>query len=202
MIDGGGAHLGPLPVHAAIDLFDQIANLHLLRARAVEIGLAEEGPGDKKRRIDRRQLALFEPLARLHVEEMIKKALVAGCAASIRVLRRVTKEAQGREHPLSRRLARDIATFDANGIGGQAETNRRDAGKGRRRKSIRYKAVLPICRVPEKAERALLELDDETGRAPVSRSGRPPTLPGIERVWCREQARRSGRQSRSPQNRE
>ena len=97
----------------------------------------------------------------LHVDEVVEKALVAGHALGGVALRRVAQEAQRGENALARLLARDVAALDPDGIRGQPKSDGGDARIGRRRKAVGDQAVLRIRGVPEKAERALLQVDED-----------------------------------------
>src|SRR5207249_1759973 len=92
---------------------------------------------------------------------VVEESLVAGNAASRRALRRVAKEAQRGQDALPRRLAGDVTALDADRIRGQPEADGRDARKRGCRIAIRDQAVLRIRGIPEEAEGALLELDQE-----------------------------------------
>ena len=71
------------------------------------------------------------------------------------------EEAQGREHALARRLPRDVAAFDADGVGGEPEADRGDAGERGRRIAVGNEAIPGVTGIPEEAERALLEIREE-----------------------------------------
>ena len=71
------------------------------------------------------------------------------------------EEAQGGQHALARRLPRDIAAFDADRIGGEPEAYRGDTGERGRRIAVGYEAIPGIAGLPEKAERAFLEIREE-----------------------------------------
>ena len=129
--------------------------------RAVEVRLAEQRACEQQRRIDRRELAVLEALPRLHVEEMIEKALVSRHSILMRALGRVVQEAERRQHALARVLARHVAALDADRIRGEAEAYGRDARERRRRIAVRDESVPGIGRVPEKAESPLLEVDQD-----------------------------------------
>ena len=159
--DRGRTHLRPLPVDAAVDLLCEVADLRFLRLRAVEIGLAEKRTRQEQRSVDGRELAVVEALARLHVEEVIEEALVAGRATAVGTLRRAAEEAERRKHPLPRRLARDITALDADRISSQPEADRGHTGKRRSRITIRDQAVFRVGGVPEIMERALFEFANE-----------------------------------------
>ena len=66
-------------------------------------------------------------MAGRHIQEVIEEAVVARHAAEFWSLRRLMKETQRCEHPLPCCAARDVATFDADGIGGKRESHGRDA---------------------------------------------------------------------------
>src|SRR5690606_35490089 len=98
-------------------------------------------------------------------------------------LRSVPEEPKRRERARSRLLARDVTALDADAVRRQAESDRRDARKRLGRPAIRHEAVLRVCRLPEPAEGALLDVVEEGliaqlfGRAPVVplRDGRGAT---------------------------
>ena len=71
------------------------------------------------------------------------------------------EEVQRCQYALPRRLARHVTALDADGIRGQAEADRRDARERRRRIPVRNQTVLRVRRIPEEAEGAFLELDQE-----------------------------------------
>ena len=153
--------LRPAPVHAAIDLLGELADLDLLVFRSAEVRLAEKHAGEQDRRIDCGELAVLEPLPGLHIDEMVEEPLVAGNPMGRRTLRRIVEESQRGQHPLARGLAGDIAAFDADRIRGEPEAYRCDARKRGCRIAVRDQAVLRIRGIPEEAEGALLELDQE-----------------------------------------
>src|SRR3989442_6026181 len=153
--------LRPAPIHAAIDLFGEVADLRLFALRPAEVRLAEKHAGQKKRGIYGGQLAVLEPLSGLHVEVVVEEALVAGDSAGRRALRRVVEEEQRCQYALLRRLPRYVTRLDADGIHGQADADRRDARERRCRIPVRNQAVLRVRGVPEEAEGAFLELDQE-----------------------------------------
>ena len=153
--------LRPAPVHAAIDVLGELADLDLLVFRSAEVRLAEKHAGEQDRRIDCGELAVLEPLPGLHIDEMVEEPLVAGNPVGRRALRRIVEESQRGQHPLARGLAGDIAAFDADRICGEAEAYRCDARKRGCRIAIRDQAVLRITGIPEEPEGTFLELDQE-----------------------------------------
>src|SRR5205814_9048858 len=96
------------------------------RVRAVEIRLAGEDAGEQQRRVDRRELDLLEPLSRVHVEEVIAEAVVAGRAGRRGVLGRGPEEAQRLDNALPGLVARDVGALHAGRVGGEGEGDRRD----------------------------------------------------------------------------
>ena len=127
------------------------------------------------RGIDGRQLAVLEPLAGLHVQEVIEEA--AGdpvMPARLGALRRVGEEPQRRQHALPRLLARDVATLDADRIRREPKADCGDARVRRRRIAVRDQAVLRIGGLPEEAERTLLQARRGRGRRLGSRQAGPP----------------------------
>ena len=103
----------------------------------------------------------LEAPACLHVEEVVEEPAVERDAGRGRASGRVSKEAQRRQRPLARRLARDPATLDADRIRRQAEAHGGHARERGRRLPVGNEAVLRIRLVPEPAEGALLEVVEE-----------------------------------------
>ena len=151
----------PGPVHPPGDLLGEAAELDLGRIVAVEVRLAEEGAREAQRRVHRRELDRLEAPACLHVEEVVEEPAGARDAGRGRASGRVSKEAQRRQRPLARRLARDPATLDADRIRRQAEAHGGHARERGRRLPVGNEAVLRIRLVPEPAEGALLEVVEE-----------------------------------------
>jgi hypothetical protein len=126
----------------------------------------------------------------LHVEEMIKKAVIAGDVGGLWSLRRVPEEAKRREHALARRVARYPTVLDADRVRREREANRGDARKRFGRPAIRRQTAPGIRRLPEEIERAARERVDERalrrrrtvagrgGRAGSRRAGRGAQTPG------------------------
>ena len=117
---------------------------------------------------------------------MIVEALVPGHAGLIGPLWQGCEEPQRRQYPRPGPAPRNEATLGADHVSGESKSDRGDAGEGRRRIAIRDHAVLFACGVPEKAERAALQvvddrvaildriefarpLDDDTGHTDVRR---------------------------------
>ena len=92
---------------------------------------------------------------------MVEEALVAAHPVSLGSLGRVAKEPQGRQHALPGLLAGDVAALDADRIGREPEADGRDARVGRRRIAIPDQPILGIAGIPEEAEGAFLELEEE-----------------------------------------
>src|SRR6059036_483066 len=159
--DGGRLGLGPSPVYTPIDVVHERANFHFLGVRAVEVGLTEQRAGEQDSGIDSRQLTVLEAFARLHVQEVIEESPVTGPTPSLGTLRSPGKEPERREHALLCLLARDVATLDADGIRGEGEAHRGDAGVRRRGIPVRDQPVLGIGGVPKEAEGTLLELREK-----------------------------------------
>src|SRR5437588_4368311 len=161
MADGGWMHLSPTPIDATIDFLSQSANFDFFEIRAGEVGLTEQGACQQDRGVDGRKLGITESLPGFHVEEVIEKSLVARHAAGAFTLWRIAKEAQRREHAQAGRFAGDVTTLDADRVGGEAESNRRNARVRRRWVATRDQAVLGICRFPEESEGALFEVGEK-----------------------------------------
>jgi hypothetical protein len=159
--DRGRLRLCPPPVYTPVDRVHERPDLDFLRIRAVEVRLAEQRPGDQDRGVDRRELAVLEALARLHVQEVIEEPAVPGHSARLRPLRGRGEEAQRRDHAASRLLARDVAALDADGIGGEAEAHGGDARVRRRGVPVGDQSVLGIGGVPEEPEGSLLEIHQD-----------------------------------------
>src|ERR1041384_1689617 len=70
----------PLPVCAAVNRVGERADLHFSGVAPVEIFPRIENPGEKQPAVDRRELAVPGPDARVHVEKMIEKPFVPRCA--------------------------------------------------------------------------------------------------------------------------
>ncbi len=90
--------------------------------------------------------------AAAHVDEVIEEPVL---------IRFTHKEAQRRQHALARRLPRDVAAFDTDGVGGEPEAYRGDAGERGRRIAVGNEAILGIAGLPEETEGALLEIREE-----------------------------------------
>src|SRR5207302_1288823 len=100
--------------------------------------------------------------AAAHVDEVIEEPVL---------IRFAGEEAQGREHALARRLPRDIAAFDADGVGGEPEADRGNAGERGRRKAVGNEAIPGITGLPEEAERAPAEATGYGSRSTPIASG-------------------------------
>src|SRR5207245_6909742 len=108
--------------------------------------------------------------------EVVEEAVVARHPARVRALRRRPEEAQRREGALGRLGAGDVAALHPDGIGGEPEAHRRDAGEGWSRPAVGGEAVLGVREVPEVMEGALLQGVEKGGgwvwrREGVVRSG-------------------------------
>ncbi len=152
------ARLCPGPVHAGVNGVDQLPDPRFVVVGLIEPALAEQHSGQQQRGVHRRQLAVPEPQAAVHVEEVIEETLVSGDAREIRTLRRLGEKTQRRQHPIARLRPRDPAALDSDRIGGQREADRRDAGRRRRRVAIRHQAIGGIGGLPEKIERAPMHI--------------------------------------------
>ena len=152
---------GPRPVRPPEELVRERAHLPFRGLGSVEIGLAEERARETQRRVDRRELDLLEAPSRLHVEEVVEESPHARDAGRGLSGRRVAEEAQRRQRPLARLLARDPAALGADRIRREPESDGRHAREGGRRLAVGHEAVLRIRLVPEPAERALLEVVEE-----------------------------------------
>jgi hypothetical protein len=161
--DRGGPRLHPPPVGAREQLVGDPAELGLGRIRPVEVLAAEQRAREQERRVDRRQLGVAEAVPGLHVEEVVVEALVAGDAFPGLTLRRVPEEPQGREDPIARRLAGNVAALDADRVRREPEADRGDARERRRRIAIRHQSGSRIGRLPEEVERAALEIVEQRG---------------------------------------
>src|SRR5438477_303589 len=170
------ARLGPGPVHSPVDLLGQRSDLDLLRIIAVEVRLAKEHPGEQQRGVDGGDLALIGARAAAHVDEVIEEPVL---------IRFAGEEAQGREHALARRLPRDIAAFDADGVGGEPEADRGNAGERGRRKAVGNEAIPGITGLPEEAERALLEVREERIQGHGTRDSRNRVAMTRRKSWRR-----------------
>ena len=159
--DGVAVRLGPLPIDAGVDLIDQTANLRFLGVGAVEIRLIEKRAGQQDRGVDRRELAILEPLPGLHVQKVVEKTLVTGRAFYVVSLRRIAEEAQRSEDTPPSFFARDIPALDRDRIAGKPETDGCDARIRRRRIPIGNQSVFRVRRIPEEAKRPFLQLDQE-----------------------------------------
>jgi hypothetical protein len=172
--DGRRAHLRPGPVHAAVDLVDEAADAGLVGLLAVEEALRMQRAHQQQRGVDGGQLAAPEAQPRLHVEEVIEEALVAGHAGPARALRQAGEEAQRRERALAGLLTGDVAARHTHRVGAEREADGRDAGEGRRGPAVRRQAGLGVGRVPEEVEGAAFEVGEEgvgTGRVRAGPAG-------------------------------
>src|SRR5687768_2088654 len=113
---GYAAVLGPLPVHAKVELLGEFAYLSLRRTWAVEIRGGGESTDDKDRRVNRRQLAHPGTAPRIYIEKVVVEPAVPG-RVGIGALRTVPQEPQRRERALDGSSAIDESTLDADRIG-------------------------------------------------------------------------------------
>src|SRR6202045_1292918 len=99
---GRCAAAGPLPIDAAVDRIGAFANLVFAWRVLAEILARSQHPREQQRGVDQRHLRLPDPLAGLHVEEVVIEALIAG-RVRLFALSAVPEETQGdecaRPHP-------------------------------------------------------------------------------------------------------
>src|SRR5262249_45589217 len=145
------ARLGPAPVDACGQLVDDAADLRLVAVLAVEERLRVQRPAQQQRGVDGRQLAIAGTQAGVHLEEVIEEPAVTGHALGARALRQIAQEAQRQQRARARLLARHIAALDADAVGRQRETDRRDAARARLRPAVRREAVGAAAGFPEEA---------------------------------------------------
>ena len=174
--DGGRAHLEPVPVGAAIEGVSQGSDLALGRVRVIEVGLAEERPGEQQRGVHARKLDPLEARAGRRIEEVVEEPAVAGGTPGRGVLARGPEEAQRVAHARRRLLAGHVAALGADRVGGEREARRPDARERARRPAVRREAGGGIAQLPEEAERPLLEGVEERrlrAREPLRRQRGP-----------------------------
>jgi hypothetical protein len=116
----------PLPVGAAIQDVGKSPDFALLFRVPVEIGGASEHSRKKERRVDGRELAVPNPAATLHVEEVVVEAFVTGGIA-LRSVWTAVKESEAAQHEFGSELARDHTAFDEHRDGRESEPDGGDA---------------------------------------------------------------------------
>src|SRR5687768_11035513 len=103
-------------------------------------------------------------MTRLHMEEMVEEALVAGDCRSGGSLRCIPEEPERGQRQVARIRPTAPAALDPDRVGGQREPDRGDAREGGRWPAVGNQPVGPVHRLPEKAERALLDVLVECGQ--------------------------------------
>ncbi len=167
------ALLQPAPVHALVQRVGDLADLLFARVLAVVIRLGEQHAHHQQCGVHARQLhPAVVAVALLHVQKMIVEALVAGPAGLLRPHRRVAEEFQRGQGAVDRLIATDPPVFDADRIGGQRESDRRNAGERARRKPVRRQAVDLVGGVPEKLESAAFDVRKQRRQRRLDRFGR------------------------------
>jgi hypothetical protein len=122
--------------------------------------------GDQQRGVDARELALPGTPARVHVEEVIVEALVAGRAGRLSLLAR-GEEPQHRERQLRRHFAADELAPHAHRVGGERHAHGCDAGGPVLAGLVEDQAVGAVDLVHEVAEGVALQAQQHprvTGR--------------------------------------
>ena len=168
----GRARGEPLPVGARVDRVGESADLGFGRVGGVaEVRLAEQHSAQEQRGVDARELDLLIAGSRIHVEEVIEEAVVAGRRGR-RVLTRGPEEAEGGDHPLPCLVARDVPVLDADRVGGEPESDGGDAREGRGGGAVGDEPVGRVGQVPEIVERVRLDGIEECCRLGRVRWGR------------------------------
>src|SRR6478672_11518983 len=115
------AILRPLPVRASIEGGSKVSNFTFVFSVAIEIFGSRQCTRDHKGRIDCREFAIKRTAARIHVKKVIIKTLVAG-GIRFRTLRAIPEEAQRRQSPANRVLARNETPLDTDRISSQGKS--------------------------------------------------------------------------------
>ena len=181
MRDHGTAVLRPAPVGAAIEVVRDPPDFGFVRIVLAEIGGCGEHAGEEQGGIDGGKLALPDPFPRLHVEEMVVEALVAG-GVGLGAMRRVAEETQRGQRAGDRVGAAHIAARHAHRIGGQRKAGRSDRGRRARRRAIGHQSVLRIGFLGEIVEREALEIAEKRVLRLFGRSVHPVILADFSRV--------------------
>ena len=170
--DSRRPRLRPVPLHAAVEKIGVGADPRLERVAAVEVLPAGERSGGEQSRVDRRELDRLEAPSRLHVEEVVVKAVEADLPRDEVPLGGFEKESQRGRHATGRVGPRRPAAFSADRVGGQAEADGGHAREGGGRRAVRNQSGGRVGEVPEPAEGPLLEVIEEGVGRRVARDRR------------------------------
>jgi hypothetical protein len=118
--------LGPLPIDATIQRLGDLANLNLDWRIARKIGTRDEYSAKQQSRVDKRQLAIPDTFASLHVKEVIIETHIAGCVWRL-ALRAIQEKKKSAKNSLSGVVTRHPAAFYSYWIRAQRESDHCDA---------------------------------------------------------------------------
>ena len=197
--DGRRSRLRPRPVDPRVDRVGEPADARLPGIVAVEVGLAEQYPGQEQRRVHGGELHPLEARAGLGIEEVVEESPVARDPRGGGILARAPEKPQGAEDTLGGLGARDVSTLGADRVGREREAHGSHADERGSGSAIGSEPGLGVAQVPEVTERPLLEGVEERHlpRGERGRISRQPLASGAS--WAARRgrcARRGCRQGR------